>query len=219
MQNTSKSSSFSGTMLRDLRSSLFLSIILPVAGYFLMKRYVPSSEVVALSAASLFPLIGLLFGALRQRTLNILALVVLLGGGAGIAGTLLSGNEDFLLMSGSCVSGVLGLACLVSLGLQRPLLFYLARQFRAGRDPERLATFNASWQQPTTRFAHRLMTTVWGAALLADVLIRGLLVLTLSHALVIAIAPVSQTIVIVLTLLWMFAYARRVGKRTPPSIQ
>lgn len=215
MQSTSKVSNFSGkTLLRRLFPSLLLNIALPFAVYVLVKRYVTSSEIVALSVASLSPLVESLFSLLRHRSLNILSVIVLLSTGTGIVGALLSSNEDLILISGSFFTGAMGLACFVSLVFPRPLMFYLVRQFTAGRDPERLARVNAGWQQPYARFVHRLITMVWGGAFLGEFLIRVLLVLTLPHVLFVAIGPMLLTGITILTVLWTLFYARYAMQRS-----
>ncbi len=189
MPDTSNTSTLSGrSFIKGLLPSLLLNIAIPLALYFLVKRYVTSSEIVALSVASLFPLVDSIFSVVRHRSLDILAIVALLGTGTGIVGALLGGSADLILIRESFFTGALGLACFVSLLLPRPLMFYFGRHFMAGRDPVRLAQFNARWQHPYARFVHRLITIVWGCAFVGEFLIRVLLVVTLPHVLVLAIS-------------------------------
>lgn len=214
MQHVSNTTPFSGSsFIRRLLPSLLLNIALPLALYFLVKRYVTSSEIIALSVAALFPLVESMFSVVRHRSLDILSVVVLLGTGTGIIGVLLGGSEDLILIRESFFTGTLGIACLVSLLLPRPLMFYFARHFVADRDPEKLARFNAGWQYPFARFVHRMITLVWGCAFVGEFLIRVLLVVILPHVLVLAISPVVLTGITILAILWTFAYARSVSRR------
>jgi hypothetical protein len=155
-----------------------------------------------------------LFSLIRHRSLDVLSIMVLLSTGSGIISALLAGgNESLILMSGSLFTGTLGIACFVSLLLPKPLMFYLARQFTTGRDPVKRARFNEGWQKPQARSVHRLITIVWGCAFLGDFFIRLVLVLTLPHALVIALAPFVLVGTNGLAMLWTLAYGRSLAQR------
>lgn len=213
MQDISNIPSSPGkSMIKGLLPSLILNIAIPLALYFLAKRF-NASEIVALSLASLFPIIDSIYGVVHHRSLDILAVVTLLGTGVGIIGILLGGNESLILIRESFFTATLGLACFFSLILPRPLMFYFGRHFMAGRDPVKLASFNAQWEHPYARFVHRLITIVWGTVYLGEFFIRVLLVLTLPHALVLAISPVILTAVTIITIAWTFAYVRYAQRR------
>lgn len=215
MQNLSSTKPLSrGAFLRGLLPSLLLNIALPIVLYMLVKRYVTSEEVVALSVASLFPLAESLWSVMRHRRLDMLSIVVLLGTGIGLIGVLLGGSANLILIRESFFTGAFGLACLVSLLFPRPLLFYFARQFVTERAPEKLASFDATWQDPLARSVHCTITLVWGCAFVGEFLLRVLLVVSLPHALVLAIAPLLLTGITLLTILWTIAYARSVSRRT-----
>jgi len=79
-------------------------------------------------------------------------------------GVLLGGNAKVLLIRESFFTAMLGIACFVSLLLPRPLMFYVNRQFIAGKDPEKIAQCNQQWNHRYARFVHRLITRVWGIA-------------------------------------------------------
>lgn len=53
----------------------------------------------------------------------------------GTAASLISGSVFFALVKDSFLTATFGLLCLGSLLVQRPLAFYLIRQFIAGHDP------------------------------------------------------------------------------------
>jgi hypothetical protein len=72
---------------------------------------------------------------------------------------------------------------------QRPLMFYIDRQFVAGDDPERLAWWNGLWQHSGFRATQRLITAVWGIAYLFESLLRVGFAVFLSPARVVTISP------------------------------
>lgn len=215
MHNPSNTAPLSArALIKGMLPSLLLNIVVPVVFYSLIKRYLTSSEVVALSVASLIPVVDIIISLARRRSLDILAVVTLLSTGTGLLAACLGGNKELVLISNGFFTGVLGLVCLVSLLLlPRPLMFYIGRQFTAGRDPEAIANFNAEWQYARARSVHRLITTVWGCTLVGQFLLRVLITLALPYSLAV---PLTQTLLfgtIILTFLWAFAYGRRARQR------
>ena len=211
--NTQTSSSGMNFHVRGILLSLVLNVAIPVVLYTLSKRYISSSDVVALSIAALFPFVDSVFGIVRHRQLDSIAGVALLGTLVGLFGVLLGGDARLLLIRESFFTGALGLVSFLSLLMPRPLMFYFGRQMMAGRDPEKLARFNTQWQNPYARFVHRLITTVWGFAFLGELVIRIVLVYTLPTVMVLAITPILLTAITVATLVWTFAYVRYATKR------
>ncbi len=216
MQQSTTTQTLSSGMkfnVRGILLSLVLNVAIPLFLYTLSKRYISSSDVVALSIAALFPFVDSLFGIVRHRHLDIIAGLALLGTLVGMFGVLLGGDSKLLLIRESFFTGALGLVSFLSLLMPRPLMFYFGRQMMAGRDPEKLARFNAQWQNPYARFVHRLITTVWGFAFLGELVIRIVLVYTLPTVMVLAITPILLTAITVATLVWTFAYVRSATKR------
>ncbi len=199
--------------LRGILVSLVLNVAIPLLLYTLSKRYISPSEVVALSVASIFPLVDSLFGIVRHRQLDLIAVLALLGTMVGVLGILLGGDAKLLLIRESFFTGALGLVSFMSLFLPRPLMFYFGRQMVAGRDPEKVATFNAQWQNPSVRFTHRCITIVWGFAFFGEFLLRVVLVYTLPVVVVLGVSPIVTTGITIATLFWTFAYARAAAKR------
>jgi hypothetical protein len=59
-------------------------------------------------------------------------------------------------------------------------MFCFSRYFIAEMGEERQARFNGSWRLSEVRFCHRLITTVLGCVFVAELLIRVVLIYTLS---------------------------------------
>ncbi len=137
--------------LRGILLSLVLNVAIPLILYSLSKRYISTSDVVALSIASVFPLVDSVYEIVRHRQLDVIAVLALLGAIVGIFGILLGGDSKLLLIRESFFTGALGLVCFVSFLLPKPLMFYFGRQMMAGKDTEKLARFNAQWQNPQAR--------------------------------------------------------------------
>jgi uncharacterized membrane protein len=110
-------------------------------------------------------------------------------------------------------TGAFGLACFVSLLLPRPMMFYFGRHFIAGTDPQRQARFNSAWQLPQVRFAHRLITIVWGCAFVGELILRIILIYHASAATVLIVSPILLGTLTIVTMIWAFSYGRRVRLR------
>jgi hypothetical protein len=108
----------------------------------------------------------------RRGQADPISIVVLLGISTNIVASFFGGSARLLLVRESLFTGAFGFACFVSLLLPRPMMFYFARHFIAGADPQRRARFDASWQFPEVRSCHRLITTVWGCVFVGELLFR-----------------------------------------------
>lgn len=204
-------------MNRSSMVGLPLSILLNgVAPYVLYQALTGQGVPIvnALAITAIFPVIGLVVGWVRTRhldTLAIIALVLIVIG--QITGLAFQAPAVFLIKE-SFVTGALGVACLISLLLPRPAMFYVGRYFASGGNPAVAQRYNALWQYPYFRFTQRLITTVWAAAYIAEALIRLALVRALGTskqgvATILAISPLLLGGVTLLALAWTFWYVRR----------
>src|SRR5215469_1911910 len=116
----------------------------------------------ALIAGGLFPAINNLRVWTKSRRLEPLGIIVMTFLVIGTAASLISGSVFFALIKESLLTATFGFICLGSLLAERPLMFYINRQFVAGDNPVRLEWWNGLWQYPRFRAAQRLVTAVWG---------------------------------------------------------
>ena len=192
---------------------IILNAAVPVILYKLSKRYYSPSEFTALVVAALFPLGKSIFDLVRRRQLDPIAIVVLLGIIADGIALLLGGNPRLLLVRESMFTGAFGVACLLSLLLPRPMMFYFSRHFIAGTDFIRQARFNAAWQFRYVRFCHRLITTVWGFVFVGELILRVILIYQLPAAQVLIISPILIGVLTMATMVWAFRYGHRIRLR------
>jgi hypothetical protein len=199
--------------LRGIVWGIVLNAIIPVVLYKLSKRYLSPSELTALVVASTFPLGKNVFDVVRRRQVDPVSIVVLLGIAADGVALLFGGSARLLLVRESFFTGAFGFACFVSLLFPRPIMFYFARYFIAGTDPERQARFSAAWQLPEVRFCHRLITSVWGSAFVGELIVRLFLIYNTSSATVLVASPVLLGTLTIVTMIWAFSYGKRVRLR------
>jgi len=137
----------------------------------------------------------------------------------GTAASLISGSVFFALIKDSFLTASFGFICLGSLLAERPLMFYINRQFVAGDDPVRLAWWNGLWELPDFRAALRLVTAVWGIAYLLEALLRVGLALILSPAQVVTISPITAFGVLIALIAWSRRYMLALRERRLRELQ
>jgi len=213
METAAASTETTRPPLGSIAWGILLNAVVPVILYKLSKRYYSASESTALIVAAIFPLGKSAFGLIRHRQLDPISILALLGIATDGVAISFGGSPRLLLIRESLFTGVFGVACLLSLLLPRPMMFYFSRRFIAGEDPQRQERFNAAWQFSDVRFCHRLITTVWGLAFVGELIVRIILIYRLPPALVLIISPVLVGALTIVTMIWAFSYGHRVRVR------
>ena len=96
---------------------------------------------------------------------------------------------------------------------RRPIIFYFARQFAAGDDPERLAWWNGLWERARFRRTMRIMTTVWGVGYVLEAGIRVVFALMLTPGTVVILSPIMGIGTTIVLIVWTRKYGRVVQER------
>jgi intracellular septation protein A len=193
--------------------TLVFDVALPILAFSLLTRY-GVSTLWALIAGGLSPVLNNMRIWAKSRRLEPLGLIVLTFLAIGTALSLISGDVFFVLIKESFLTATFGLICLASLLAERPLMFYIIRQFVAGDDPVRLEWWNGLWQQyQQFRDAQRLVTAVWGGVYLVEALLRIGLALILTPAQVVVISPILTFGVMIILIGWTRRYLLAVRLR------
>lgn len=218
MANTAPPIESANQLVHGIFWSIGLNTVLPVIFYQLSKRLVSPSEFTALVFATLFPVGESVWGLARERQLDPIAVIVLLGIATDAGAMFLGGGPQLLLLRESLFTGAFGAACFLSLLLPRPLMFYFGRYFMAGADSSKRARFEASWRLPEVRRGNRLVTAVWGVVFLGELVLRVALIYSVSAAWVLVVSPLLLGALTVATIVWSLAYARRMRRRVLPLL-
>jgi len=200
-------------LFRGLLVSMALNALVPVVLYQLSKRYISASELAALGVAALFPLVWSVADLIRIGSLDPVAILSLASIVVSMIAVVFGGSPKLLLIRESFFTGAFGIACLVSLVTPRPIMFYFARYFTAGRDPDRVARFNLGWERPGFRRTMRLITIVWATTSLVEFAVRIVLVYALPTATVLVVSPIVLGGLLIATISWTFAYGKRMRAR------
>ncbi|MCM3267864.1 VC0807 family protein [Paenibacillus elgii] len=180
--------------------TLLINGLVPWGLYVWLSDYV--SSIAALSIATLVPLIDNVVHLAKHRKLDAFGSLMLFTFLLTIALVLLGGDEKILLVRESLVTAAVGLAFLVSLFFNRPLMYYLALRFVANH------RFPENWRYSYFRFVMRLMTLVWGIMLTMEAAIRVYMVYHLSTERYLALSNFVLYGFIGAAVLWTVAYRR-----------
>jgi intracellular septation protein A len=176
---------------------------LPYFAYSWLKHEIPS--LTALLIATLLPMIEHVVIFVKRRTLDAFGILMLGTFMLGVSLSIAGGDEKLVLLRESFVTSAVGGVFLLSLLFRRPLIYHLAKRFMAGKSA---AALEERWAVPYIRFVFRLMTAVWGVLLLAESIIRVMLVYRLSTEQFLAVSPVLFYGVIGAAIVWTVGYRR-----------
>ena len=196
----------------QMMPTLVVDVAMPIVTFNVLTHY-GVSTLWALAAGGLFPALNNLRVWVKSRRLEPLGIIVMSFLIIGTAASLISGSIFFALIKESFLTATFGFICLVSLLAERPLMFYINRQFVAGDDPVRVAWWDGLWQYPNFRAAQRLVTAVWGIAYLLEALLRVGFAMVLPPARVVAISPVMAFGVMVVLIAWTRRYMLALRER------
>lgn len=198
-------------IVKSIAITLIINGVIPLLVYEWLRSYM--SGVTALSIATVIPLLDNVYHLIKHRRLDVFAVFMFVSFALGLAMALLGGDEQMLLIRESFVTAFLGLVFLGSLLFPRPLIFYFAMRFTVGADPVRTKAFADQWQYPYFRYVLRLMTAVWGVALLGEAIVRTLLVYSLSITQFLAVSSFVMYGFIGAALGWTVYYRKHSGKK------
>jgi hypothetical protein len=202
-------------MLRFL-AALFANAILPWVTYRLM---VPHVGVTWALAASALPLLAWII-AMRVRYHEFDALSATLIASICLSIVLIAFDHPTrpLLPREPVIRGIIGVAFLLSLVLQRPLIYYLARSTLVREHGERGDRLETLWDtQAEFRHALRIMTAVWGASLILEDLLRTVIVQTWADARAPLLSMSLSYAIYGCLAVWSALYRRRINRQSNSS--
>ncbi len=197
---------------KQMLPALIFDVAVPIIVFNALTRY-GVSTLWALVAGGLSPAINNLRVWARSRRLEPLGVIVMTFLAIGTATSLISGSVFFALIKESFLTATFGFICLGSLLVQRPLMFYINRQFVAGEDPARIEWWNSLWEYPNFRAAQRLVTAVWGIVYLVEAALRVGFALVLPPAQVVTLSPLMAFAVLIALIAWTRRHLLAVRER------
>jgi uncharacterized membrane protein (DUF485 family) len=192
--------------------SLIAGVAVPLTVYFTVRRHV-SSDATALIIAGTFPAAWVAIQWVRTRRVDIIGSITLFGFLAGVVvSQLLGGNAFVLKVRDSAFTALFGIACLVSLRLQRPMMFYIGKALSCGDDVRRRAAYDELYEIGEAQRVFALITVCWGIGLIVDAAGRVLLAATLSTGSFLILSPILAFFVFGGLFVFTGVYSRRARK-------
>jgi hypothetical protein len=191
-----------------LALDLAFNLFLPWLAYKLAKPY--WGEFGALLASALPPLLWSCAELIRHKRVDALSIMILSGIGLSLFALLLGGSPKLLLVRESLISGLVGIAFLVSAPLSHPLVYHLARAMAQRQESESGSNnFDEWWRQPGSQRMLRGITWGWGLGLTAEALLRGWLAWHWDSERFLVLSPFVSYGLIGILLLWTIWYRKR----------
>jgi hypothetical protein len=155
-------------------SAICINVLFPWLAYHL--AYPHWGHLGALAASTLPLIAWMTWDLLRLRHFDALSAIVLVGTLFSLAVSSCVDNPRTRLFEEPVISGLIGIAFLISLAFARPLVFYLGRSTVSREQGGGVAQFEQWWRDnPELVAVIRKMTLVWGLGLTAENVLRLLL--------------------------------------------
>ncbi|MEQ0559206.1 VC0807 family protein [Amycolatopsis sp. NEAU-NG30] len=155
----------------SLLKTLAIEIAVPTGVYYGLHA-LGASDFAALAAAGVFPLVRTLYQFAKDRTLNGLALVVLVTNVVGMLLTFVSGDARMMIAKDSLGSGITGLVILASAFTAAPIMTKTIRPFLTRGK----AANEAAWERlsGTAEFDAilRRCSVIWGVGFAIESAVR-----------------------------------------------
>lgn len=194
---------------RLMARGLAWDVGLPLVAYYTL-HFLGASDWVALLTASCAAALRIVWAAVRDRRLNLFAVVMLVVFGVGLALAFVGGDPRFLLLKDSFVTGGVGLIFVVTSLLGRPLTFAAMQSFSPGQAESLAQRYR---DDARVRHRYRLTSWVWGIGLLIEAALRVPLVFLLPIDVMVAVSQAMMIAAFALLIAWSSWYARRAAAR------
>jgi hypothetical protein len=199
-------------------SAICINVLFPWLAYHL--AYPQWGHLGALAASTLPLIAWMTWDLLRLRHFDALSAIVLVGTLFSLAVSSYIDNPRTRLFEEPVISGLIGIAFLISLAFPRPLVFYLGRSTVAREQDEGTAQFEQWWRDnPGLVAVVRKMTLVWGLGLTAENAVRLLLNIEWGDAAwIVSVSTVLRYATYGGLTLWTFLERRRMKRMDPSAL-
>lgn len=199
------------------RAGVLRLVGLDIVGPLLVFRLcdvVGMPEVWSLVVSGALPALGVAVDWVRWRALEMVGAVVLGGIALSVVLALISNDTKVVLLEGAATTAAFGVACLVSVRLRRPLIFYFAQAFYGGRHSVDGAELDTDYDEsPRARSFWRTVSMVWGLTYLVQAGVAAVVVQTQPTSTALTFNRTVPWLVFGVLFSWAFAWGNRLWIR------
>ncbi len=163
----------------------------------------------ALIASAFPPLLWSAYELLKTRRLDAISVVVVVSILFTLAATAMGGSARLIQIRDALVTGAIGVMFLASLGMKRPLIFYLARATMSRNTQAGATAYEAVWEQPGVPAVFRLLTVVWGGGLVLQTACMCYLAWLWPIGRYLLVSPFISAVIFGLLMVWSLQYIAR----------
>jgi hypothetical protein len=191
---------------------LLLDIAIPLASYYVLHA-AGCSVVDSLVLASVLPAAHAVIGLVRDRKVNLLALLIVTVNLVSMGLSLATGSPRLMLLKDSGVTSVIGISIFVSAMAGRPLMSAGMRPFLVKNNARREAAFELlSATSDRFRRLEKLFSLTWGVVLFGECLVRAALVFILPVGTMVWLSTVLTIIAIAIGIAASSMFSRPMEK-------
>ncbi|GGX99970.1 VC0807 family protein [Streptomyces hiroshimensis] len=197
---------------RFLLLQLLFDLVLPLGSYYGL-RALGTSQWWALTLGTALGLLSVVYGIVKRRKIEVMALFTLSLMTVGTVLSLVTGDPRTLLIRDSWLTAVIGLWILGTVPTRRPYMLTALRTIVLAKAGEAaLAAWEARWRDDHAfRRSLRVLTAIWGAAFTLDAGVRVAFAATLPVDAVPTVNTVQWLVVLVGLLVFHKRYITRHG--------
>jgi hypothetical protein len=195
-----------GKAFRAIGASIFINAVVPYLIYRALEPQFPQGSINPLLASTVFPLLALVFGLAIRRSLDYVAIISLTEILISIIVVVVARDVRLALVARALQGTLTGLFFLATVAINRPLLFYVARQFVAANSPQSSMEFERANRVDQGKTFSRL-TTLWGAGTILVSLVNIALAATVAPANYLLISPILNIGVNVIMIVFTVRYS------------
>lgn len=122
----------------------------------------------ALMASIAPPLLWSLYELIKTRRIDALSAVVIASIVFTVVATAMGGSARMIQIRDALVTGAIGILFLLSLVLERPLIFHLAQATFARKPDPGMPALETLWNLPGVPMVFQMITIVWGIGLVVQ---------------------------------------------------
>ena len=191
--------------VRSIGFSLFVNGVCPYLLYRVLQPHYPAGSVVPLVYASIFPLLGLVLGHIRTRSIDFIALLALFEISYNVVTALVAANVHLAIVLRSSEGFFVATVFLAATLLGYPPIFYIARQFMAASGPAMLRDFETA-NALDKRRTFFITSFAWVASILVQTSLNVALAMTVTAANYLLIAQFLNTAISVSMIAWTIRF-------------